>query len=179
MTTDGSHRHECLHVTILATTFPTTSQDNRQYIQSVHRTSWCAPANWDISCAHHAKRATIHNVCVHAPSRNPTICKISHTGDMNMGAHLNGSENVFLNEIAAWKISYTHHTKRVAHLYECEYEILYESAGWKISYTHHKNRDAHLYECEDVSSNNVSQQKTVYTHYTKMDAPHCVCANVF
>jgi hypothetical protein len=55
VTTDPSHRCECLHVTIPATTFP-TSLDNRQSIQSEHRTSWCAPANWDISCAHHKNR---------------------------------------------------------------------------------------------------------------------------
>jgi len=43
--TDASHRCECLNVILLAT-FHTTSRENRQPIQSVHRTSWCAPVNW-------------------------------------------------------------------------------------------------------------------------------------
>ena len=68
---------------------------------------------------HITQKATIHNVCVDAPSNHPATCKNSYAHDKKMGAHYYERPDVPSSDSSGWKPSYTSHIKKDALHYEC------------------------------------------------------------
>ena len=116
--TDASHRCECLNVTLLATTFPTTSHENRQFIQSVHRTCWCVPANCTL-LMHIKQRWPLFTICVQMQLQGKWKFTKFLTHYMKMGAHYYEKPDVPPRYSSVWMTSYIRHMKMDTHHYEC------------------------------------------------------------